>query len=147
MSIKETVHKAKQFAAKKLLSRLRPNIMQRLEQHKTNNDIVILLTGAPKFIAEVFAKQLGVFEIRATEFSILNDCFNDSSPLQHPFGQEKVTVAQKVCDKYNLALSDSVAYGNSIHDLALLEKVGQAIAVTPDNKLRRIATKRNWEIL
>ena len=147
LSMEETIQKAKQFTRAKLLPRLRPHIIERLKQHQAKGDIIILLTGAPKFIAEVFAKQLEIFEIEATEFSYFNNCFSDLPPSQHPFAQEKVTVAQKVCAKYNSDLHNSVAYANSIHDLALLEKVGQAVVVTPDRKLRRIAVQRNWEII
>lgn len=147
LPLEKTIQNAKQFAATKLLSRLRPHIIQRLKQHQTRGDIVILLTGAPKFIAEVFAKQLEIFEVEAAELSHFNNYFNDLPPLQHPFAQEKITVAQKVCAKYNSDISNSIAYANSIYDLALLEKVGQAVAVTPDRKLRRIALERNWEII
>lgn len=147
LSVEETAQNAKRFVTEKLLSRLRPQIVQRLKQHQVSGDIIILLTGAPKFIADVFAKQLGITEVEAARFSCSNKHFDDLPPLQHPFAKEKVTVAQKVCAKYNSNISNSIAYANSIHDLALLEKVGQAVVVTPDSKLRRIAAQNNWEII
>lgn len=147
LPMEETIQKAKQFAKIKLLPRLRLYVVERLKQHQANGDIIVLLTGAPKFIAEVFAKQLEIFEIKATEFSCFNNYFSDLPPSQHPFAQEKVTVAQKVCAKYNSDFRNSIAYANSIHDLALLEKVGRAVVVTPDRKLRHIAMQRNWEII
>ena len=147
LPIKQTVQQAQQFTKKKLLSRLRQRIIARLKQHKADGDVVILLTGAPKFIADVFAQKLGILDVRATECSSHDDCFDELPPLQHPFGQEKVTVAQKVCAEYQADIHDSVAYGNSIHDAALLRKVGKAIAVTPDRKLRRVAQQEGWEIV
>lgn len=147
LPVEETIQKAKQFTRQKLLPRLRSHIIERLKQHQAQGDTIILLTGAPKFIAEVFAKQLEIFETRAAEFYHTNNRFNDWPPSQHPFAQEKVTVAQKVCEKYNTNLCNSIAYANSIYDLALLEKVGRAVVVTPDRKLRRIAVQRKWEII
>ncbi|EKE01067.1 MAG: hypothetical protein ACD_21C00227G0009 [uncultured bacterium] len=147
MLVEETIQKAQRFTATKLLSRLRPHVTQRLKYHQASGDIIILLTGAPNFIAEVFAEQLEIIDVRAAEFSHVNNRFNDLPPLQHPFGQEKVTVAQQVCAEYNLDIKNSVAYANSIHDLALMESVGQAIAVTPDRKLRYIAQQKGWEII
>jgi HAD superfamily phosphoserine phosphatase-like hydrolase len=147
LPIEETVQKAKQFTAAKLLSRLRPCIVERLKQHQAEGDIVILLTGAPRFIADVFAEQLEIVDVRAADFSCFKDRFNDLPPLQHPFAQEKVTVAQEACDEYDSDIRSSVAYANSIYDLALMEKVGQAIAVTPDRKLRYISMQKKWEIL
>jgi HAD superfamily hydrolase (TIGR01490 family) len=143
----ETIQRAQKFAATKLLSRLRPRIVQRLKQHQDDGDVVILLTGAPRFIADVFAEQLEITDVRAADFSYCNNRFDDLPPLQHPFAQEKVVVAQEACGEYEFDIRNSVAYGNSIHDLALLEKVGEAVAVTPDRKLRRIAMLKNWEII
>ena len=147
LPLEQTIQKSQQFATEKLLPRLRPRIVEILKKHQANGDIIILLTGAPKFIADIFAKQLEIYEIQATEFSVFNNRFGDDPALQHPFAQEKVTVAEKVCAKYKFNISNSIAYANSIHDLALLEKVGKAIAVTPDNKLRRAALQKNWEII
>ena len=36
------------------------------------------------------------------------------------------------------------AYSDSIHDLPLLEFSDMPSAVSPDNKLRKIAEERNW---
>ena len=44
-------------------------------------------------------------------------------------------------------LTASIFYSDSINDLPLLEKVTQAIAVDPDEDLRKIAQTRNWEII
>lgn len=147
LPITETIQLAQQFTSAKLLPRLRPHVLKRLKQHQADGDIIILLTGAPTFIAEVFTQTLGITELQATEFTQNNGYFHDLPPLQHPFAEEKVTVAQKMCTKHRTKLEHSIAYANSIHDLRLLEKVGQAIAVTPDRKLRKIALQRNWEII
>lgn len=147
LPVKKITKNAQQFTITKLLPRLRPYIVQRLIQHQTAGDIIVLLTGSPKFIADVFANHLGINEIQATELMCLDDQFSDLPPLQHPFAKTKPLIAQKICAKYNIAIGDSIAYTNSIHDLALMESVGKAIAVTPDNKLRHIALQKNWEII
>jgi HAD superfamily phosphoserine phosphatase-like hydrolase len=141
------IQKAEHFTITKLLPCLRPYIIERLKKHQDNNDIIILLTGAPNFIADIFAKQLNIDEIYAAEFSYCNDRFSNLPPLQHPFAQEKLVIAEKICQKYNIDIKNSIAYANSIHDLALLEKVGHPIAVTPDRRLKNIAVKKNWEII
>ena len=63
--------------------------------------------------------------------------------MHHPLASQHF----QACQEYDLDIKNSVAYANSIHDLALLASVGQAIAVTPDRKLRQIAHQRDWEII
>lgn len=43
--------------------------------------------------------------------------------------------------------SDSYAYGDSYSDLAVLELVGNPVAVKPDSRLSEIAIHRKWEIM
>lgn len=147
LPFEKTIADAKGFTKTKLLPRLRPTIIKLLKKHQRNGDKIILLTGTPKFIADVFAKKLGIREVEATELQLDENGFTDLSPSQHPYGQEKLLIAKRICKKFNFDLSNTVAYANSIHDLSLLKSVGKAIAVTPDRKLRKIATKKNWDIV
>lgn len=43
-------------------------------------------------------------------------------------------------------LRASVAYGDSINDVPMLEMVGTAIVVRPGRRLAQIAAERGWEI-
>ena len=42
---------------------------------------------------------------------------------------------------------NSYAYGDSYADLPVLNLVGNPIAVKPDEKLRHIAIRKQWEII
>ena len=136
-----------QFVKDYLLQRVRPFIKERIEAHHQASDIVILLTGAPNFIANEIASRLGIHEVVASEYNTKNGFFTALPPNQHLFKREKLTAAKKLCDKYHVELFDCVAYGNSFNDRFLLEAVHVAIAVTPDRRLRRLAKKQHWEIL
>ena len=44
-------------------------------------------------------------------------------------------------------MENSVFYSDSFNDLPLLEIATRAVAVDPDETLRKVAQERNWEIL
>lgn len=138
---------AKKFVTANMIKKIRPRLMTRIKQHKKAGDLIVLLTGSPSFLAEIFAQQLGITEIQPTHCVVTKGKFTKHPPTQNPFAQEKLAIAQEFCAKHNINISDCAAYGNSIHDAILLSAVGQAVAVTPDKKLRKLAIKRKWEII
>jgi phosphoserine phosphatase len=138
---------AAQFARQRLLPNIRLSIKELLDAHLQNKDIVVLLTGSPEFVADVVAKKLRVNDFYATKLAVNGERFSADPPLQHPYALEKLQIAQTVCDKYQVKITDTVAYANSIHDYALLNACGRPIVVTPDRKLRRIAKAKNWQII
>jgi HAD superfamily phosphoserine phosphatase-like hydrolase len=138
---------AKSFTREKLLPRIRPSLKKLIEIHRQANDINILLTGAHDFIAEEFAKYLGMDEMYASQCVVVNDHFTNAPLIQHPFRNEKLTIAKQVCNKHKIDIKDTFAYANSINDKILLCAVGHPVAITPDHKLKRIAEKEHWQII
>jgi HAD superfamily hydrolase (TIGR01490 family) len=138
---------AEQFVTEKLLKNIRPELIKKIEEHRRAGDIIILLTGTPSFIAQVFAKHLNIDHVEPTHCVLENENFSHLSPTQHPYAEEKLTIAKRICQQYGIDIKNCFAYGNSIHDSILLAAVGQAIAVTPDKKLRKIAKENHWEII
>ena len=138
---------AEEFVTKNLLAKIRVRIHKLVDVHRDSGDKLVLLTGAPEFIARHFAAYLKIDELYATKCVVKNNHFTDRSPLVHPFDQEKLTIAADVCRNYNSPLKESTAYGNSFYDRFLLRKVGHPVAVTPDKLLLMIAKKHKWEIL
>lgn len=146
-SLDELSALAEKFTQTQLLPTIRPNVKKLLDEHLRNQDIVILLTGTPFFIAKIFAQHLQVHDFYATELQMANGCFCKAHLLQHPYAEQKLFIAEKLVNDYNVSMQNVVAYANSIHDRFLLEKCGQAIAVTPDKKLAKLALKNNWKIV
>ena len=62
-------------------------------------------------------------------------------------GTNKVIAMNELAERYDLDLSRSWAYSDSVTDLPMLEAVGHPVAVNPDRELRKAATDRTWDIL
>lgn len=138
---------ANEIAKDKLLPKIRPMLKSIIDMHRDDNHTNILITGAHQFIAEIFAKHLGIDEVYATKCEMKDGVFINAPALQHPFRESKLVIAEQICNKYGVSISDCVAYGDSINDRFLLEKVGRPVAVSPDFRLKRMALKKGWEVL
>lgn len=117
-----------------------------LKKAMEKGDYILLLSSSPDFMIEPIAEVLQVHEWEATKYSL-----DENSCLESIFhligGVEKVQRAQQVSERLNISHRNIVAYSDSISDLPLMEFAGKAIAVNPDRKLKKIAEKRDWEIL
>jgi HAD superfamily hydrolase (TIGR01490 family) len=138
---------ARQFVSASIAPLLRPGMLRRLEAHRSAGEPVVLLTGTPDFIARPLAELLGAVALRATRCARTNDAFSADPPAAHPFGQAKLGFAAELCAELGCRLDDATAYADSDDDLALLERVGRAVAVAPERRLARIAQAEGWEIL
>ena len=145
---KETVvPMAEQFVAISLLPDLRNDVCRRLENHQARGDIVVLLTGAPDFIAVPIANFLNISHVVATVCEIFNGCFTSNPPQIHPFGVAKLDIARQMCSKFDTTLDLCWAYADSAGDIDLLSAVSSPVAVYPDRKLRKTAERHRWVII
>lgn len=147
LAVDEVEAMAADFTARQLVPRLRPSIVDRLERHRQKGDAVALLSGAPSFIVGPMAEALGVETWRAARFAAADGRFLAAPPAAHPFGAAKLGHAEEICAALGTNLAACIAYADSGHDLALLQRAGRAVAVTPDRALARAARRHGWECL
>ena len=138
---------AEEFVATRLMPRLRNAVLQRLRQHVLRGDAVVLLTGTIDPIARALARQLGVRYVCATLCSERNGRYLAQPPETHPFGAAKLGLSRQLAAQIGCELKSATAYGDSRHDLFLLEAVSEPVAVSPDAQLTRVALERDWEII
>lgn len=120
--------------------------LELIEKHKSQNDLVIIVSSAPMEVVEPIAKHLGVDDFIATT-SRLDENGNYSGELDfYSYGSFKPQAVLRLAKKHNIDLEGSYAYSDSITDVPLLECVGHPVAVNPDKELTRIAKERQWPI-
>jgi HAD superfamily hydrolase (TIGR01490 family) len=138
---------ARDFVHTRLIKRLNEPAVQRLKQHLQRRDFVVLLSGTLEPIARALADYLGVRRVCATLCSERHGCFLPQPPEIHPFGAAKLSLAKQLADQLDLDLTQASAYGDSGHDVFLLEAVGHPVAVCPDQALLNAANANDWEII
>jgi phosphoserine phosphatase len=83
--------------------------------------------------------------VLSSELEVANGMFT-GKPAALCFGRHKVTLAEAWAERNEVDLAASYFYSDSYNDLPMLERVGTAIAVNPDARLRRHARKRGWRV-
>jgi len=138
---------AADFVAREVMPRLYQPAVQRLQEHLRNADTVALLSGTLDPIARALAQHLGVQHVCATACAERDGRYLARPPVVHPFGAQKVGLAEELAARLGADLRLATAYADSLHDLKLLESVGTPIAVLPDRKLLRVARTNAWRVI
>ncbi|MCB9030488.1 MAG: HAD-IB family hydrolase [Deltaproteobacteria bacterium] len=129
------------FAERFVEERIRPNLIGRttkiLEQHLDNGDEVVIVSGGYSQYLNVFASQVGVKIVVATDIDFSDGVCTGRIAGDNCMGELKV---KKLRDRISLDeydLEDSYVYTDDIKDLPLLDLVGNKVLVTkhPNDQL------------
>lgn len=125
--------------------RLRPGAAACLEEHRTAGDLLVLATSSSAYAAAAAAESFGLAQRISTLFEVVDGHFTGaiSSPA---LGHHKAARVREWAASGSIDLSKAVFYTDSMTDLALLEAVGEPVAVNPDRALRREARRRGWRV-
>jgi len=129
-----------------ILSRLSPEAVRRIREHRAAGHTTILVTGVVRPLTRplqplfdvIVAADLGVDEEgRCTGFLT-------GPPV---VGESRAAWLKHYATQDGVALDRSFAYADSHSDLPMLETVGNAVAVSPDIALMRAATRNQWSVV
>ena len=113
--------------------------------HRHAGHTVVLATGSTCYAARPVARGIGIEHVLSSELEVAGGAFT-GRPSALCFGQHKVTLAEQWAERHGIDLAASYFYSDSYNDLPMLERVGTAIAVNPDSRLRRHARSRGWAV-
>jgi len=120
---------------------------QLLAQHRDLGDHCLIITATNRFIAAPIADLLGVDDLIATEPEFIDGRYTGNLSGIPSYQKGKV-------DRLNMWLADKTFdltqawfYSDSHNDLPLLERVGNPVAVDPDEILARHAMQRGWNTI
>ncbi|MBL0220493.1 MAG: HAD family hydrolase [Myxococcales bacterium] len=116
-----------------------------VDYHRQAGHTVVLATGSTCYAARPVARGIGIDHVLSSELEVAGGAFT-GRPSALCFGQHKVTLAEQWAARNGIDLAASYFYSDSYNDLPMLERVGTAIAVNPDSRLRRHARSRGWAV-
>ncbi len=116
-----------------------------IEHHRRAGHLVVLATGSTCYAARPVARAVGIDHVLSSELEVSGGAFT-GRPSALCFGHHKVALAERWAERHGVDLARSYFYSDSYNDLPMLERVGTAIAVNPDSRLRRLARKNGWAV-
>ena len=126
---------------------LLPAVNSLLDWHRNCGHKLLLITSTNRFVAEPFAKKLGIDSLLATEPEIAGDRFTGNYLGVPCFREQKLSHLNNWLQRFGWDMTDSYGYSDSNNDLPLLEAVSIPVAVDPDPVLSDIARQRGWRQL
>ncbi len=112
-----------------------------VDRHRRRGEPVYIVSATLQEIVQAIADDLGFDGALGTVCEVVDGKYTGKA-LRALHAQAKADCIRAL--DYDLA--ESTAYSDSHTDLPFLEAVGHPVAVNPDRKLRKIATKRGWPI-
>ena len=116
-----------------------------IEHHRQAGHLVVLATGSTCYAARPVARGVGIEHVLSSELEVERGAFTGRASALC-FGHHKVALAERWAARHGVDLAASYFYSDSYNDLPMLQRVGTAIAVNPDTRLRRHARARGWAV-
>ena len=128
---------------------LRNDVIEILNQHKQQGDIVLIVSGAFSGLVEIVGQRLGVPNVIGTKLEVIDGKHTGRVVEPMCFAENKVKLLREFLNHNRLEMdrSSSFAYADSIFDASLLKLVANPVATYPDEDLRRLAEHNHWRML
>ncbi len=125
-----------------------PAGLELVRWHRRAGDLCMIVTATNDLIARPIAELFAIEELLATEAELVDGAVTGRIRGTPCIQQGKVDKLRAwLARRGEFSLDHSIFYSDSINDLPLLEQAGEAVAVDPDDRLRRIAEERHWRIV
>jgi fatty acyl-CoA reductase len=126
------------------LSRIYPEALACLREHKRAGHRVVLLSGALDFLLDPF-KDLAD-DVLSASLAEEDGVYTGELSGAPVAGEARARMLASFARKRGVDLASSYAYADSISDLPMLEAVGNPVAVNPDRRLAEAARSRGWQL-
>lgn len=134
------------FLDENLEKMIRPSVLHRLQEHKSQKFKTYLYSSSPSFIVESVAQRLGFDHTLSSQYLVDKEG-KFAKILLLVNGDEKEKQLKCLVAERNEAKVFTTAYSDSFLDAALLLLVDKPVCVNPDKQLRELAERSRWEII
>ncbi|MCR4437621.1 MAG: HAD-IB family phosphatase [bacterium] len=138
---------AKECWEKVVKGRLFPGIAPLVQELQHRGVRIVILSGAPTFLAAPLARHLGIAELVCAEPALVDGVLTGSLARPHPRGVRKVTAARQWLQEQKLLPAQAGAIADHWDDRFLLSFVGWPVVVRPGLRLALLAHRRSWIVI
>ena len=107
----------------------------RIEWHKSEGHAVIFISGSPDYLVHKMAQRYDITDCMGTRY-LLDENDRYTGEIEQMWDSKSKNVAvNHFVRKYDIDLSLSYAYGDTMGDLSMFELVGHPVAINPTREL------------
>ncbi len=136
-----------QLVKQKLISMLRPSMLQEIERHKKQGAHIVLLSAALPYVCIPLSQYLKLNDVISSVMEIQEGLFTGKPMGKMCIEEEKEIRVRQYCLDKSYLLPEAYCYGDSYSDRFVLEIIGNPVCVAPDKRLRKLAVIKKWALL
>lgn len=130
-----------------LKTQIRPEIRRELEEHRSKNARLVLLSSAMTYLCESIASYLNMDDVVCSRLESKDGILTGKALGNLVFEREKAVRMKSYCEANGYSLEDAWYYGDAFTDRFILDIVGNPVAVKPEIKLKLHARRNGWKII
>ena len=130
-----------------MVHKIRPEILETIREHRSNNGAVVLLSSASEPICKQIWNYLKMDDLICSKLESVDGILTGKTQGKLVYAKEKAYRLATYCNTHGFSQTDAFYYGDSFTDEYVMNAVGHPIAVDPDKKLARIALRNGWPII
>ncbi len=129
---------------KHLAADIYPESRALVEAHAKKGHCIAIVSSATVYQIQPVADSLGIEHVLCTRLEVKDKLLTGEVVKPTCYGEGKLTAVNQLSSEHGLDLEKSYFYTDSHEDLPLLEAVGKPRPINPNDRLRTLATERNW---
>ncbi|MDO5651267.1 MAG: HAD family phosphatase [Moraxella sp.] len=131
---------------------MRPKAIDKINEHKQNGDMVVVISATNDFVVVPIAKMFGVDNeyTLATRLECINHHYTGKVLGRPNFKDGKIYHLKNFIDEQNsqgVQFDKLIAYSDSKNDLPLLTFADEAVCVCADEILKSHAINHDWQMV
>ncbi len=119
---------------------------QELKNGKERGDYIVIFSSSPDFLVSRFANYFGADFWDSTVYGVDKDR-SLCKIAKLVVGTEKERFLLELQKKLEIPREDVSVYSDSHDDIPILMQAGEAVAVNPDRRLRKVAKEHRWRVI
>lgn len=123
-----------------------PRAVERVREHQERGERVVLLSASTPYVVDLLGVHLGADHVLCTRLEVVEGNLTGRIVDRPCYGEGKRATAAAWAEAHGVSLEHAWFYTDSIHDLPVLEAVGNPVAANPDPRLERVARRRGWPV-
>lgn len=104
----------------------------------------IAISGSNEELLDLYKEKLGFSKVFATKLEIEDGVYTGNLLRTLVLDEEKNKVIDTISRDGDIDFDSSYGFGDSEHDRAFLDRVGNPVAINPGKRLREHAEKSGW---